>query len=191
MDIKKRERKPDKTSGLLSLEASIVLTIFIFLMLFMYSFLVVFEARNEIAHVLLTTADSLALDSFASNKPKEHTVEHALVALYGKMDDSDGTYSTTTKWYDKSEYNKDANLVPDTIKTRFVAYLAGGDEKEADRVLKSLNIEGGIDALDFSGSYIANGDLYIKVRYKIDYEFKVFGFGSMTFEQSCCSRLWK
>lgn len=179
------------TSGLLSLEASIVLTIFIFLMLFMYSFLVVFEARNEIAHVLLTTADSLALDSFASNKPKEHTVESWLVSLYGSMDDSDGTYSTTTKWYDKKEYNKDADLVPNTIKTRFVAYLADGDEKEADRILKGLNIEGGLDSLDFSGSKISNGDLYITVRYKIDYEYKVFNLGSITFEQSCCSRLWK
>lgn len=190
MDTKEKKRRA-ATSGLLSLEASIVLTIFLFLMLYMYSFLVIFEARNEIGHTLLTTADSLALDAFASNTPEDQTIASLLFKLFGGLNDGNGTYTLTNKWYDKKEYNKDANLVPDTIKTRFIAYLAGGDEKEADRVLKSLNIEGGIDALDFSGSYIANGDLYIKVRYKIDYEFKVFGLGSMTFEQSCCSRLWK
>ncbi len=60
--------KKRRDSGLLSLEASISLTIFIFLMLFMYSFFVVFEAQNAIAHVLLNTADSMSKDIYSNKK---------------------------------------------------------------------------------------------------------------------------
>ena len=54
--------------GLLSLEASIVVTIFIFLVLFLQSFFVIFEARNEMAHVTLATCNSLALDVYENEQ---------------------------------------------------------------------------------------------------------------------------
>ena len=174
------------TSGLLSLEASIALTIFLFLMLFMFSFLVVFEARNQIAHVLLTTSDSLALDAFANETPKEDSLQEILYGLYGSSTDSEGTYTDSSKWYDADEIR-----LQETIKARFVAYLAGGSKDEADRILRSLNIVDGLEGLDFSKSRVADGDLILEVTYKIDYEFQVFGRGGLEFKQVCCSKLWK
>ena len=53
-----------REKGLLSLEACIAVTIFIFMMLFLYSFFVVFEVRNEMGHVTLATANSLSLDEY-------------------------------------------------------------------------------------------------------------------------------
>lgn len=175
------------TSGLLSLEASIALTIFIFLMLFMFSFLVVFEARNQIAHVLLSTADSLSKDPLANEVPADDDiVQQLLYGLYNSSAASHGTYTDATKWYDADE-----STVQDTIKARFVAYLGGGDEKEAGRILKNLNIANGLDGLDFSGSCVKDGKLFLCVSYKLEYEFQVFGLDGVDMTQSCCSKLWK
>lgn len=180
-------RKKDKTSGLLSLEASIALTIFIFLMLFMYSFLVVFEARNEIAHTLLTTADSLALDALANETlGNDRTIQGNLYEIYGKVSDDNGLFTETQKWY-----SGDAAEIQDTVETRFIAFLAGGDRDEADRVLKSLKVVKGIDGLDFSKSHVSENKLFLEVQYQLEYEFQVFGMDRLTFSQSCCSKLWK
>lgn len=182
----KKNGKWRSTSGLLSLEASIALTLFLFLMLFMFSFLVIFEARNQIAHVLLTTADSLALDAFANEAPQEDTLQEILYGLYGSSTDSDGTYTDSGKWYDGEE-----SELQDTVKARFVAYLAGGDADTADEILCTLNIANGLRGLDFSESHVADGELFLVVKYKIEYEFQVFGLDGLQLSQSCCSRLWK
>lgn len=174
------------TSGLLSLEASIALTIFMYLMLLMFSFLVVFEARNEIAHVLLTTSDSLALDAFANESPKENSVQDILFGLYGSSTNSEGTFTDSDKWYDR-----EAKDMKETIEDRFVAYLAGSSPDEADRILRSLNVQKGLQGLDFSKSYVEGDKLYVNVTYTIEYEFQFFGFKSLEVSQSCCSKLWK
>ena len=175
----------NRTRGLLSLEASIALTIFIFLMLFLYSFLVVFEARNQVGHVLLTTADSLSLDAFATDTlGDDSSLKGILYGIYTNHTESNGTFTESSKWYD------DAN-VKDIVKTRFIAYMAGGDHDKADKILKDLNIVDGIDGLDFSNCSISSDELTLDVKYNIDYEFQVFNLDKLTFSQSCCSKLWK
>lgn len=179
------KQNKNRTRGLLSLEASIALTIFIFLMLFMYSFLVVFEARNEIGHVLLTTADSLSLDSLATGTLGDDSSLQGILYnnLFSNHSESNGTFTDNTKWYENED-------IKDTVKTRFISYLSGGDRDEADKILKSLNIVDGVDGLDFSDCSITNGELTLEVKYEIEYEFQVFGLDNLTFSQSCCSKLW-
>lgn len=187
MDTKmENKRKRDGTCGLLSLEASIALTIFILLMLLMTSFFVIYEARNEMAHVLLTTADSLALDPFANEMQGEDTIQSILYDLYGSKADSSGTFTNATKWY-----SGDQATVEKAVRDRFYAYLSGGNEEEAERILGNLNIVGGIDDLDFSACKVEGDKLYLEVRYQIEFEFKVFGFEGIQLRQSCCSKLWK
>lgn len=168
------------------MEASIALTIFIFLMLFMYSFLVIFEARNQIGHVLLTTADSLALDAFANESlGDDDSVQGILYGIYGKTQSSNGSYTESSKWY------SGGGAVEETVKTRFLSYLSGGDRAEADRILKELNIVGGLDGLDFSNCSVSGDDLFLEVHYKLEYEFQVFNLDTLSFSQSCCSKIWK
>lgn len=178
-------KNEENTGGLLSLEASFALTIFIFLMLFMYSFFVVFEARNEIGHVLLTTADSLALDAFANETLADESVKGILYKLYGSSVDSDGTFTESDKWYE------DENQVQEVVEARFIAYMAGGDRDEANKILEKLNVENGIEGLDFSASKVSGSDIILQVDYTLKREFKVFGLKDMKFSQSCCSKLWK
>ena len=189
------KRKKNGESGLLSLEASIVLTIFIFLMLFMYSFFVVFEARNEMAHLVLSTANSLALDTYASDKmDNSNTAAKVIYSIYSITVNDDNQFTDTRKWYQTTEV--DGAVVQNTafaevVEDRFIAYLTDGDEKKAEEILDKLNIVNGREGLDFSGSYVSGNNLYVTVSYTIEYEFNLFGLGTLKMEQSACSKLWK
>lgn len=185
MDINIR-KKTDRTKGSVTLEASIALTIFIFLMLFMYSFFVMFEARNEMAHTMLATTNSLAFDPYVTETVKEDSAQQLLYSLYGKISDSNGKFIDNSKWYDGDE-----TKIQQTVEQRFLHYLSGGDKSEADRILEQLNVVGGFDGLDFSKCKVIGDDLYIEISYKLTYEFQVFGMDTLEFSHKCCSKLWK
>lgn len=188
--MKKQERGE---RGLLSLEASIALTIFIFLMLFMYSFFVVFEARNAIAHAALATANSLSLDAYGNDRLSGGgTVAQIFSALYGASGETGNGFVDSRLWY-KDAVGADGSLSADfesVLRTRFLAYLGSGDRSRAEEVLERCHIQNGAEGLDFSGSYTDGKDLHFSVRYEIEYEFQVFNLGALKMEQKCCSKLW-
>lgn len=215
-------KKMKSENGVVSLEASIVVTIFLFLMLFLYSFFVVFEARNQMAHVLLATTDSMSLDPYESGKfSNAGDISQLLYGLYGVIADGadDGFYSTQdwsnvpgfgfdeTSWdgtiyvegTDSSAFEPDdfgntattTSMLGNVIEERFLAYLADGSIDKANEILERLHIKGGWNGLDFSGSKVSSGKIYIKVRYTLEYEFNAFGLGTLEMEHSACSKIWK
>lgn len=192
----RRIRKSEQ--GLLSLEASIAVTIFMFLMLFMYSFFVVFEVRNEMGHVLLATANSMAFDGYESNSLNgKDTVFSIFYGLYGDATNGNNDFTDHRKWYENSSVTDaygnttlSADFA-DVIKTRFIAYLAAGDDAKAEEILQRYHVVNGMNGLDFSGSYVDEGKLYLSVKYEIEYEFNVFNLGDTKFEHKVCSKIWK
>ncbi len=192
MKRKKRE------SGLLSLEACIAVTIFIFLMLFMFSYFGVFEARNEMAHAVLATANSLGLDAYESDAlTGADTITSVLREFSGASGAGDSPYTDRRKWYNGANVTQDDGSTvlsgdfADVARTRFLAYLGGGDPAQAEKVLKRYNIRDGVDGLDFSGSHSDGEKVWLSVRYTIDYEFRVFHTTGLEMEQTACSKLWK
>lgn len=192
----KRDNNSEK--GLLSLEACIAVTIFIFMMLFLYSFFVVFEVRNEMGHVTLATANSLSYDEFEnSSLGASDTIGKIFHDVYGQETNSQNDFTDYRQWYNDSTSTDDNGNVTlsanfsDVIKTRFIAYLTSGDSSKAEEILKRYHIVNGIDGLDFSGSHISDDNLYLSVKYEIEYEFNAFNLGNNKFEHTVCSKLWK
>ncbi len=173
----------------MSLEASIVVVIFLFLMLYLYSFFIIFEARNMIGHCLLSSADSVSFDTYASDKVMDgEGLSNIYGALYGigkdlGLSDEKGF----TSWNERDENTAEV------VKERFLAYLSGNgkEQGEAEKILKRLHIVGGVGGLDFSGTEIKDDKLYATVDYSIEYTFQVFGLKSLHMRQSCCSKIWK
>lgn len=191
-------KKIKNEKGLLSLEACIAVTIFIFLMLFLYSFFVVFEVRNEMGHVTLATANSMALDAYENDTLGESdTIGQIFYNVYGQATNSQNDFTDFRKWYDDStvtDENGNVTLSAEfagVVKARFIAYLTSGDADKAEEILKRYHVVNGVDGLDFSGSHISDGKLYLSVKYEIEYEFNVFNLGSNKFEHKACSKLWK
>ncbi len=93
-----------KEKGSLTLEACISVTVFIFFMLFLYSLFVVFEARNELAHVVLATADSLALDTYEINKTENNgTLVDIISMLYNTYFRNDSGFTSGEVWNEIAE----------------------------------------------------------------------------------------
>ena len=190
-------KKIKNEKGLLSLEACIAVTIFIFLMLFLYSFFVVFEVRNEMGHVTLATANSMSLDAYENDTLGESdTIGQIFYNVYGQATNSQNDFTDFRKWYDDStvtDENGNVTLSAEfagVVKARFIAYLTSGDADKAEEILKRYHVVNGVDGLDFSGSHISDGKLYLSVKYEIEYEFNVLNLGSNKFEHKACSKLW-
>lgn len=204
-----RGKKRTGERGLLSLEACISVTIFIFLMLFMYSFFILFEARNIMAHALLATTDSMAKDAYeSSNDVDRETVIGLLSSLYKTNIPNGSDFSDRRDWYtdatERTEKEKtqgspgssgggfrDGSATElDVFRTRFIAYLGNGDAARAAKLVKRLKIRDGLEGLDFSKTEVKDGKLYGSVSYKIDYVFDVFSKDGLELEHTACSKIW-
>ena len=191
--MKKRQKKE---SGVLTLEACIALTSFIFMMLFLYSFFILFEARNEMAHVTLATANSLSLDAIENTGlGASGNITQLVFSIYGAVKDDNTQFTDFRQWHVPVEKEDGATELSGdfagAIKDRFLAYLTNGDLSKADQVLKRYHIIGGVDGLDFSESKVDGKNLYIVVKYTVEYEFNPFGLGTVNMKQSACSRIWE
>jgi len=191
-----KTKKSEK--GVVSLEASIAVTLFIFLMLFLYSFFPVFEARNEMGHLVLSTANSMALDAYSNEHlGNSGNLSQIIYGLYNLVAGDATDFVSLSEWHEDTTVTTESGeteisaLLEDTIRARFIAYLTDGESENAEALLKRYHIVDGKDGLDFSESYIEGDNLYVKVRYKVEYEFHVFGSGTLEIEQSACSKLWK
>lgn len=185
-------------NGVISLEASIAVTMFIFLMLFLYSFFPVFEARNEMGHLVLSTANSMSLDIYSTeNLGNSGNLSQIVYGLYRLIAEDNTDFVSMAEWHNDSSVTTESGeteisaTLEDAIRDRFVAYLTDGESENAEALLKRYHVVGGLNGLDFSGSYIADDNLYVKVKYKLKYEYSVFGLGTIEVEQSACSKLWK
>lgn len=184
--MKKGER------GLLSLEACISVTIFIFFMLFLYSFFVVFEARNMMAHTVLATTKSLSLDSYWSSKMRDTGNLTSFAGFLSKLYNDPG-FTAKEAW---DELGEGETLDTNIVKERFIAYLSGeetdaGATPEADKLLKRYHVVNGVNGLDFSQSTVESGCVKVVVTYELEYEFDVFGLDTLKMQQSACSKIWK
>lgn len=183
-----------KEYGAVTLEACVSVLSFVLLMLMLSSLFVMFMAQNLTAHAALQSAQSLALETYSINALQKEDgklgsldqhLSDFIAGLFGTPEENPGFVSEK-----RLDSIAEADLAQ-AVKTRFVGYLAGGDEDEADRLLLMMNVVEGLDGLDFSKSSVQDGVLYIVLNYKLEYDFNVWNLGMIEVEQKACSKLWK
>ena len=187
--------KKSAERGAITLEACVSVLSFLILMLFLSSLFVMFMAQNVTSHAILQTAQSLSLDA--------HLIESLIKQEDGKVANlSDQVSDFVAKLFGSSEenpyfvtdsrwYNGDSTLIAEAVETRFVGYLSGGDETKADELLTNMNVVDGLDGIDFSQSYVQDNTLYIVLQYELEYDFNIWGLGTIDVEQRSCAKLWK
>lgn len=201
--------KRNNESGVISLEASISLTLFLFFMFLLYSLFVVFEARNVMAHALLASTNSLAIDAYETDKIHDagDNVFALVENILGAGDGNTENFVSKEEWYKRDNFSGNIYAVTptenpvgdsrvsqemyDVVKARFIAYLGASDEDSAEAILNRYHIKGGLDGIDFSGTYISGKDLYVTITYTIEYEIDMFNLGENTFTHTACSRIWR
>lgn len=184
-------------SGVISLEASITVPVFFFLMLFMYGIIIMFMGRQMISHALLQSADSMALDPYASERIETGSLTSAdgiVQTLYDKglkllsygLNVTDAQYfSSSDKWY-----SDDIDMLEETIENRFLGFFAGGSRSDADELLTVVGVADGFDGLDFSESSVDDGVLTITVQYRQEFLFNFYGVAAFNREMTVKVKLW-
>ena len=159
-----------KDSGSLTLEAAIMVPMFIMLMLMINGVFVMFMGRQIMTHTLIQSAKSLAFDPYSSQRVAANA-DDQLAELFTDLFSFVGDgYTSTATWYE-DDYSRLTNVVED----RYVAYLKENNA-DAEKLLDQIGIKNGLNGLDFSGTTIENGVLKIELKYTQEYIFNVFDF---------------
>lgn len=153
--------------GVLSVEASIVLTLFTFFVLFLFNFASIYTAQTVVSHATIQAADAVAIESYLRETADEGDAED-IVYLTSQITDS------TSISADSFESLRTADL-PVVAKQKFVSAVSNTESK-ADRKLEALGVQDGLQGVDFNSSYVDlnNDDVIVAVSYTLDLKFPVF-----------------
>ena len=102
--------------------------------------------------------------------------------------DSSKSFVSMDKWHTKG-----GATLEDTIRKRFIAYLAGGDsdsKNQADKMLKQIGVKNGIDGISFSGSNVTDGLLTIKLTYTQEYFIDLKGLAAWEHTMTVAIKMW-
>lgn len=157
-----------KEQGVLTVEATIVLMVFVMFVLFLYNFAGVYRAQNLVSHAAIESADAVALESYLREVAFESDPQE-VVYLASKL----GGSSTLDAGALESLRTAD---LPKLAKEKFVAAIAK-NESEADTKLKKLGIKDGLSGISFSRCHAdLDGDnVVVFVECTMALQFPVFG----------------
>ena len=155
-------------AGTVTLEACIVVPIFVMLMLLANGLFVMFMGQQIMMHAAVQSTKSLALDPYAAQRvtaaQKDQLADMALDLFTIGHDE----FVSTEQWWKESS-------VEDIVEERFLAYLGGSGD--CDEILDVVGIRGGRSGLDFSESTVTDGVLTVKICYVQDF---VYGTSDLT-----------
>lgn len=163
--------------GSVTLEAAIILPIFIFIFLSIFGLFGMINARQEITRAMVQAGKSLSLDPYATemlekaNDKKFRTAEQILMAKM-RQSASKEKFTDISKWYESGN-------IDGVAKDRFVAYFAGGDEAKANEKLKWMGVDGGLDGLQVTGTINGKRELTLTTEYKLKFLFDFIQAGDI------------
>ncbi len=175
--------------GSLTIEASIALTAFMFIVVTIFSFSTVYKAQSIVAHATLQVSQSLAIESYYRETISKSGSADLLSKLikFAELLGVDG-YSEVDDGY-ASLGDKDTNFYK-IVKKTFVYSIADNFDL-ADELLKEIGVEKGLDGIDFTYSSVSGGDIIINVQYKVKLPFSFFGERTVTLSKSAKTKAFK
>lgn len=144
-----------KENGVVTMEACIVVPVFVMLMLLVNGLFVMFMGQQIVAHAAIQSAKSLAFDPYAVQRVSANEQDQLADMFLDLFSVTSEDHSSTSKWYEGS--------VEDEVEARFMAYVSGSGN--VDALLEVIGIENGKNGLDFSGSTVEDGVLTVKIAY--------------------------
>lgn len=169
--------KKKRQQGVLTVEASIVLTLLILLVLFLFSFGRVYRAQSLVSHATLQAADAVALESYLRETALQSDASDVLY-LASSLTDS------TSLSAENLESLRSADI-PKVAKEKFITAVSNS-ESNADEKLKNLGVKDGLSGIDFSECKVdlGNDDVIVAITYTIEMQFPVFGADELTVTKS-------
>lgn len=198
-------------NGSVTVEATLSVTLFLLLMLFLSSLFFMTSAQEDIAHSIVQTSQSLSIEAYSISKLQTDMNTGAKAALTDlavkvfSTANSDRHFYTDVRWFstdrlmdnyidEDTVQTKDPQLrnidLREIIRTRFIGFFANGDEAAANEMLEKMGVIDGLAGLDFSESKVSGGVLYITVNYKMQYKIHIGDIGTVNASQTFCAKIW-
>lgn len=201
--MKKRvSRFQNEQEGAIAIEACISLTLFLIVMLSLYSVIRMFTVQSMISHAAQEACQSIALENYNQSLFQTGTLQQIPNSVFDWLSGGHRqNFSTSANfsWQEmlnpSTSEKKLSELMSVNVsnaKQRFAAYLGGGTEA-ASALLENYGVVGGLDGVSFEGTNKSSTDMTIQVTYKIRLLFylEAFHFGEFESTQKVCCRLWK
>ncbi len=157
-------KRQSQDAGVITLEAAIMMPLFILLMLFLYAFFIFFMGQQIMSHTAIQTAKSLSFDPYAVSRVGNRDLGVMIEDITGLFN---GDYSSTQAWHTPDESDR----LPGIAEERFLAFLP--NQSNQDAILKWIGVENGVAGLDFSETSVENGVLTLKISYVQNFAFKL------------------
>lgn len=170
-----------KNSGSITLEAAMVVPLFIILMLLVNGLFVMFMGQQIMVHTLIQSAKSMAFDPYSSQRVSTNEEDDLADMFIDIFSFAGGNHVSTDKWYEEN-----LDKIDEVIEKRYIAYLKNS-RSDANILLEEIGIKNGVEGLDFSGSSLENGILTIKMKYTQEFIFNAAGLAE--FERELCIKV--
>lgn len=195
----------NEQDGVMALEACISLTLFLIVMLVLYSVIQMFTVQSMISHAAQEACQSIAFENYSQSTFSTGTLQQiptALITLikggfendyYKSADFTAETFFEKLKKESTEEKTQRLQMATESVaQKRFAAYLGGGTD-EANELLKNYGVVNGLEGVSFNGTNKSSTDMTIQITYKIRLLFyiEMFHFGEFESTQKVCCRLWK
>lgn len=169
--MRKREQ------GILTVEASIVLTLMTLFVLFLFSFIRIYRAENMVSHATLQAADAMALESYLRENALDDKATD-VVYLANRLT------GASTLSAENFESLRSAN-VPTLAKEKFIAAVSNS-EANANTILSNYGVKDGLSGIDFSTSTVDldRDDVIVNVSYTLKMQFPIFGATELSVTKS-------
>ncbi len=177
-------RKKNRSEGSITLEAAMVVPMFIILMLLVNGFFVLFMGQQILSHTLVQSTKSLAFDPYASQRVAANAEDDLADMFVDIFSFSSEGHVATDKWYEENLDDLD-----EVVEERFLVYLRES-ESDADNLLENIGIKNGVDGLDFSGCTLEDGVLTVKLKYTQEFIFNAAGLTTFDREISAKVKLF-
>lgn len=166
-----------KNKGALTIEASVVLTLFTFFVLFFLGFGRVYRAQSTVSHATLQAADAISTESFLR---ENLSADDAAKALFVAQHMQGGATVNENLFKSLREIS-----IPNLAKEKFTAAVADSSASAND-VLTGLGVKDGLDGVDFSLSRInsATDEVILKATYTVKLQFPFFGINEFEMSKS-------
>lgn len=179
----------NREKGSLTIEASIALTAFMFIVVTILSFSTVYKAQSIVSHATLQTSQSLAVESYyreTISKSGSADLLSKLIKFAGFLG-LDGGSGIDDGYASLGDEGTDFYKI---VKETF-AYSIAEDITSADQLLKKAGIEKGLDGIDFTYSSVSGGDIIINAQYEVKLPFSFFGERTVTLSKSAKTKAFK
>lgn len=174
-----------KEQGYLTVEATLVLTSFLFFVLFIMNMGQIYRAQNYVMHGLLQTGKALAFGSYSYTNALP--AEAGIRQIRDWMGVADDKTRIQVLWkngkYQEGNYRE-------AVQTAF-GYCIAGTPGRADEELKRMGLKDGIASIDFGETKKAGSDLEITAVYDVQLPFAFFGHDRVTLHSRVVCGVWE